>query len=76
MPQGRYAFNTLFDYDPINGILIPKFDLIINNTILRQGVAISRNTYTGGLNLFNYIGRSVAGSWDSNTRQLQVAGFY
>jgi hypothetical protein len=76
MPQGRYAFNTLFDYDATNGILIPRFDLVINNTLLPKGVAISKSTFTGGLNLFNYVGRALAGTWNPVTKQLTVAGFY
>lgn len=76
MPQSRYSFYALFNYDASNGLLIPKFDLIINNTILTKGIAISKGTPTGGLNLFNYVGRSVAGTWDESTQKLEIAGFY
>ncbi len=76
MPVAKYKFDTIFTYDSINGIIIPKYTVVINNTKLPEGVAINGNTYTGGLILFNYIGRSLAGTWYSDRRELVVEGFY
>ncbi len=76
MPQSRYSFYSLFDYDAANGILVPKVNLVINNTLLPEGVAINHSTNIGGLNLFNYIGNAVAGTWDEESQKLEIAGFY
>ncbi len=72
----RYNFNTIFDYDPKNGILIPKFNVEVNNTRLPKGVAINQRTSTGGLNLFNYIGRAMSGVWDDTEKVLFIEGFF
>lgn len=71
----RYNFDTIFTYDPTNGILLPLYNIRINNTLLDQGVAISRNTPAGGVNLFDNIGRSIVGTWNAETRILTIEGF-
>ncbi len=72
----RYKFEAIFYVYPDIGIIIPRFNVIINNTLMPQGQAISKSSLEGGLNLFNYIGRSISGTWDGATRQLTILGFY
>ena len=73
---GRYTFNSIFNYIVASGTLVPRVKVIINNTILPEGVPITATTYTGGVNLFNYVGRSVAGNWESRSRTFTIEGFY
>lgn len=76
MAQGRYKFDSIFrTYLPL-GIIIPRFTVIINNTRFPSGQAINRTTSFGGLNLFDYIGREIAGTWNSTARELTILGFY
>lgn len=70
-----YNFYTLFTYDPTNGILVPRYNLLINNVLLQENVAINRNTPMGGVNLFDNVGRTVVGTWNPQTRILTIAGF-
>lgn len=72
----RYRFDTIFSYNTTLGIIIPQFTVIINNTRFNKGVSINRYTVFSGLNLFNYIGRDIAGYWNSITKELTIAGFY
>ena len=71
----RYNFEAIFTYDPINGILVPLYNIRINNNLLDQGVAINRNTPTGGVNLFDNVGRGIVGTWDTETKILTIEGF-
>ncbi|OGH15126.1 MAG: hypothetical protein A3H50_01300 [Candidatus Levybacteria bacterium RIFCSPLOWO2_02_FULL_37_10] len=72
----RYNFSVIFQYDPLAGTITPKFNVAINGVPFNRGIAIYKGTSFGGLNLFNYIGRSIAGTWDSNARVLTILGFY
>jgi hypothetical protein len=74
--MGRYRFEAVFNVYPELGIIIPRFNVIINNVIAARGQAINRNTTFNGLNLFNYIGRDFAGTWDPVRRYLTISGFY
>ena len=73
--MGRYRFDTIFDVNLQVGIIIPKYTVIINNTRFSHGVAINKNTSFGGLDLFNYIGRDIVGTWNSVTKELTITGF-
>jgi len=74
--MGRYRFEVIFNYNATTGIIIPRFNVLINGVPFNRGVAIYRSTSFGGLNLFNYIGRDIAGTWNPQTRVLTVLGFY
>jgi hypothetical protein len=76
LTMNRYAFENIFNVYPDLGIIIPRFNVVINNTIASQGQAINKNTTFNGLNLFDYIGRDFAGTWDPRTRYLTISGFY
>lgn len=76
MSPGRYKFANIFTYDPTNGIIVPRFDVIINGWKLNQGATINRYTFIGGLDLFNYIGKDMAGTWDAKNRVVTIQGFY
>lgn len=76
MSDQLYNFYAIFDYAPANGIITPKFDVIINNALLRRGVPITPSTFTGGVSLFQYVGRSFAGVWNEKARQLTIERFY
>lgn len=73
---GRYKFDTIFTYNPLLGIITPKFNVLINGVPFNRGVSIYRSTSFGGLNLFNYIGRDIAGIWNAGTQTLTISGFY
>lgn len=72
----RFNFYTIFSVNLVAGIITPQFNVVINNTPFNQGTTITRYTIFGGLNLFNYIGRDIAGIWNQYTRTLTIAGFY
>ena len=74
MPASRYNFTDIFDHDQVNGILVPKFDIIVNGVRHANGVGITQIGLTGALNLFNYIGHDIAGTWDGTN--LTIEGFY
>lgn len=76
MTVARYKFDTIFDYDAKNGILIPKYTVEINNTRLPKGEAVTQDTYAGGLDIFKYIGRPIYGAWDSAAKVLFIEGFF
>lgn len=75
MPQ-QYNFYNIFTYSPTAGTITPKFNVIINNVLLPVNVPITSSTYTGGVNLFGYVGRSFAGEWNPQTRLLTIERFY
>ena len=74
-PQKTYTFDSVFTYDPLNGLLVPKFDIKIDTMFLNKNQALNRASFVGGLNLFDYIGRKIVGSWDPATSILTIAGF-
>jgi hypothetical protein len=75
MPQ-QYNFYNIFTYAPATGTITPKFNIIINNVLLPKDIPITPSTYTGGINLFQYVGRSFAGEWNPQTQQLTIERFY
>jgi hypothetical protein len=75
MPK-RYRFQVIFDFNSRGDFIIPKFNIIINGVPFSKGTAIYRSTFLGGLNLFNYIDRDIAGEWNSRNRTLNILGFY
>jgi hypothetical protein len=76
MPPARYSFPDIFFYNPIADTILPRVTIFINNARLQAGVPITRGTYTGGLNLFNYIGKDMAARWDAGRKELTIVGFY
>lgn len=74
--HGHYAFDTIFYYNPANGTLIPRYNIIINGIRINAGSPIAPNTSFLGLNLSTYVGRGILGDWDNNNRILTVVGFY
>lgn len=74
MQPQRYEFSTIFD-NPSAGVLVPKFNVVIGLARYNAGIPITLSTQTMGLNLFNYIGRPIAGQWDGVTRTLTIQGF-
>ena len=75
MQPQRYEFSTIFNYDQINGVLIPKFNIVINGVRYSAWTPISRTTLFSGLNLFNYINRPMQAVWDPTNFVLTVEGF-
>lgn len=76
MTTSRYNFYEIFDYDQTRGILIPKFNITVNGMRYNKGVLIAQSSLMGNLNLFNYIGHGIAGTWDVSTFVLNILGFY
>lgn len=74
--MGRYNFDNIFTYFPAGDYIIPRYNVLINGTRINEGTAIYRTSLTGGLNLFNYIGKEIAGTWDPHVRVLNILGFY
>jgi hypothetical protein len=72
----RYKFQNIFSYDPLNGIIIPMFDVIVNGVIFKKGIALTKSSLLGRINLFNYIGRDIAGMWDPQKQVIIIQGFY
>ena len=75
MEQLSYSFDTIFTYDPVRNILIPKFNTSINGIYLSKDIPINPSTPTGGVNLFNYVGKSIVGTWNAETSTLYIVGF-
>ena len=71
----RYDFYTIFDYDPTNGVLLPKYDVRIPsvNAAYREGIGITHSSVVG-LNLFDHIGSAFVGRWDKKRKELEVVG--
>jgi len=77
MVVNRYTFSNVFSYYPTGGgVIIPEYNIVINGVSFNRGSAITRSTYIGGLNLFNYIGRDIAAIWYPETKILSIQGFY
>lgn len=74
MPASRYSFETIFNWDGTN--LVPKYAIALNGSArFSPGNAIPRDSNSGGLVLFNYIGRDIIGTWDQANSVLQIEGF-
>jgi len=74
--QGRYNFDTIFTYNSNTDTITTRYSVNINGASFGPGSTINRFSYLGGLNLFNYIGRDIAGQWNDTTRVLNILGFY
>ena len=60
----RYKFETLFNFDFRTGHAFPLFNTIVNGEPFRRGATIQRGISFGGLDLYKYIGRDIAGKWN------------
>ncbi len=76
MTFGRYLFETLFDYYPSTGVIVPKYTTLINGYRIEKGIQISYSTHTGGVNLFQAVGKAFAASWDTKNRTITIVGVY
>ena len=72
----RYSFYNIFTYNSQLGVITPQYNVMINGIRFNRGTPIARFTSYGGLNLFNYIDRDIAGTWDATTQTLTILGFY
>lgn len=72
----RYNFYNIFSISPASGFIIPKFDIIVNGIKFRRGVPILPGLTFGGINLYKYTGKDIAGKWNSVTRELTFMGFF
>lgn len=75
MPS-RYSFPSVFDYNAQTGTITPRFNILINGSHLNAGAPIFPFTPFGGLNLFNYVNRDIAGTYDATTNTVTILGFY
>ncbi len=76
MSSLRYDFNNIFFYNPTTGVLIPRYNVIINNLRYPAGIPIVNVSMPGRLNLYDYIGRPLLGEWNEQARELTISGFY
>jgi hypothetical protein len=72
----RYKFDTFFRRDPATNYLVPQFNISVNGSLYPEGRAIMPGLTFGGLNLYNYTGRDLAGVWNPRSRILDFKGFY
>lgn len=77
MPNvNRYSFDNIFHINPGSGFISPRFNIYISGNLYRAGSIIPPGLNFGGINLYSFIGKDVAGTWDDKTRTLTFAGFY
>lgn len=74
--MNRYGFYTIFQINPQTGLLYPLVNVSINNLNYPAFRPIPQGFSFGGLNLYNYQGRDIAGTWDNNSHTLTILGFY
>jgi len=74
--MNRYQFFTVFNTSTVNGLLYPRVNVIINNLRYPAYYNIPRGISFGGLDLYNYVGRDIAGTFDPTTSTLTMVGFY
>ena len=76
LPILRYTFDSVFTYNPNTGTLIPKFNVIVNNTRYPAHIPIPNTSFPGRLNLYDFIGRPLLGEWNQQARELNITGVY
>lgn len=80
--MNRYAFYALFRFDPNTNLLYTLYNTSINGLYYPAGTAIPRGLSFGGLDLYSYIGRDVAGNFSPSPipgvlpQTLTIVGFY
>lgn len=73
----RYTFSSIFTFNANAGTITANFPVIINGLRYNQGTLVTPSTpFLGGLNLFNYIGKDVQGTFNPQTREVTIQGFY
>lgn len=75
-PLGRYRFDNIFRRDPATGYLIPNFPISVGGNLYNTGVPILPGLNFGGINLYAFVGKDIAGNWDNTQRVLIFMGFY
>lgn len=74
--MGRYNFYNIFRRDPATGYLIPNFNILVGTRLYNAGNPILPGLNFGGINLYSYVGKDIAGTWNNQTRILTFQGFY
>lgn len=73
----RYTFNSIFTYNANAGTISTNFPVVVSGIRYNQGTIVTQNSpFLGGLNLFNYIGKDVSGTFNPGTREVNIQGFY
>ncbi len=72
----RYPFNVIFNYDPASEEISSRFRIIINGVPFQPNAAIPHGPAFGGLDLYTYRGRDVAGTWNTINNELTILGFF
>ena len=75
MQPKRYEFISIFDYNATNGVVIPKYNVVVGGVRYPARGPITRATSFSGLDLFNYIGRPMQAVWDPSSLTLTIQGF-
>jgi len=74
--MGRYNFYEIFSINQSSGLITPRFTVSVSGIRFIAGVVVSPGITFGGINLYNYIGKDIAGNWNATTRELEFLGFY
>jgi len=74
--MNRYRFFDAFATSTVSGLLYPRINIVINGLRFPIYYNIPRGISFGGLDLYNYVGRDIAGTFDSISNTLTMSGFY
>lgn len=72
----RYSFYKIFQFTPALEYITPLFNVRINGVFFQRNTPIPKGTAFGGLNLYSYMGKDIAGIWNDSTKELTIIGFY
>ncbi len=72
----RYSFYQVFTYNQITGSIFPKVNVRINGVGFTNNVIVPKGPTFGGLDLYQYMGRDMAGIWNDQLKELVIVGFY
>jgi hypothetical protein len=70
-----YRFDSVFSPGPIPGSYITRYNITVNGVYFNQGSLILSTTAFGGLNILNYVGRDIIGTYNQPTGTVTILGF-
>lgn len=73
---GKFDFYKIFSFDQSSNTFTPLYNIRIAGILYPKLQPIPHPINFGGINLYNYVGKSIAGSWDSQSKILDILGFF